>query len=224
MSKIINRYFGYRSDFTGPLFILYRGMFEKDEKWGASLGFITEQVFDVSIGKWLRRGNTLHHDHFLGNSELCEVDEIEARQFFENIKDRREYLIQRAKTVSEKQAMVIDFPLGRWDDQWEFFPYVQTVRDKDGAWLLEVCSNKYLRLKLNAVEIKKIRSLGFNNPDLRVKKPNFWKLLPAQTSAESVVDEVLVVLEDVFQLGEPDNFDTEFPMPEYFQPAENTPF
>lgn len=224
MSEIINRYFGYRSDFDGPLFILYRGKFEKDEKWGSSLGYITEQVFDIYIGKWIHRGYTVHRDHFLGDTDLYNVDENQAREFFKNLKPRRDYLIQRAGWVTDKQAMVVNYPLGRWDDQLEHFPYVQTVRNPDGSWLLEVCSNKYLRLKLNAAEIKKIRNLGFNNPDLRIKKPNFWKVLSSETTPESIVDEMLKVLKDVFHLGEPDNFETDFPLPEYFQPAEETPF
>jgi hypothetical protein len=220
MTEIVHRYFGYRSDFNGPLFIVYRAMFQKSKKYENSLYFIDEEVFDIFLGKWIHRDDTVHHAWVMGNTDLDFVEVDEIQEYFKRIKSRRDYLIWRASNVTDKSAMVVNYPLGRWSDQRQYFPYIQAIRDSNENWIIEVSSNKFLKLNIWPSEITKLREMGYKLPDNRSNKPNYWKVLAAETPPEEVADEFLRVLEEIFQLYEPDDFFTEFPVPEYFTPFE----
>ncbi len=155
--------------------------------------------------------------HYLGDTDLDQISEAEAREYLEMVPDRREQLTARAVSVSDKKAFILEVPIDKWAPVTASQPYIQTVRDVDGSWMLEICSNKYLDIKLDASQIKAIRKLGFNNPVLKENKPNFWKELIPETTAENIADEMLVVLQEVFQIGEVDSFDTPFPVPDWFE-------
>jgi hypothetical protein len=217
MKEIVTKYFSYEHD-SKP-FLVFRAMFEKSKKWKNSLYFIDEEVFDIFIGKWVHRADTVHRAWVLGDVDLDDLSIAEAQKYFEELKPRRELLIWRANHVTDKNALVLNYPLGRWADQRQHFPYLQTVKDSNGDWIVEVCGPKFLKLQYTGIQRKQIEELGFNNPN-GSKKPNFWKILPASTSSEELVDFFLKTLDSVFDLGQPDNFFTEFPVPEYFESYE----
>lgn len=218
MTEIVTKYFSYSHD--GKPFLVFRAMFEKSKKWKNSLYFIDEEVFDIYLGKWIHRADTVHRAWVLGDVDLDDLTEEEAHNYFDQLKSRREFLAMRANHVTEKNALVLNYPLGRWADQRQHFPYIQTIKDSTGDWIVELCGNKFLTLQYTAIQREKIESLGFNVPNGRKNKPNFWKVLPAETTPEEIADFFLETLASVFELRRPDNFYTEFPVPEYFQTYE----
>lgn len=218
MSEFIRQYFCYRQNLSGPIFIVFRALYEKPENPRRSYLFIFEELYDERLGKWVRRGDFVAKAHYLGDTDLDQISEDEAREYLESVPDRREQLIARAATVSEKRSFILEVPIDKWAPANASHPYIQTVRDVDGSWMLEICSNKFLNIKLDASQIKEIRKLGFDNPVLKENKPNFWKELPPETTAENIADEMLVVLHEVFHIGDADSIDTPLPVPDWFEP------
>jgi hypothetical protein len=220
MSEIIRQYFCYRQNLFGPIFVVFRALYEKPENPRRSYHFIAEQIYDERLGKWIHRGDRVAKAHYLGDTDLDQISEAEAREYLVFVPNRREQLTARAVSVSDKKAFILEVPIDKWAPATASQPYIQTVRDVDESWMLEICSNKYLDIKLDASQIKAIRKLGFNNPVLKENKPNFWKELSPVTTAENIADEMLLVLQEVFQIGEVDTIDTPFPVPDWFEPWE----